>query len=239
VTSPRAELARIAGLPDAEIDLAEAALWIAAEEHAGVDVRACLRRLDALAEALARDWPARGGLADRVARLNRHLFAEHGFRGNQRDYYDPRNSFLDQVIERRLGIPITLAIVYMAVARRLGLDARGISFPGHFLVKCVDPREGELVVDAFAGSVVSLAECQRRLDAAAGRHLRLDPAVHLRAATPREILVRVLGNLKQIFHAKGDLAGALACCDRILLLTPDEPMAQRERDALRARVRVH
>lgn len=239
MTSPRDAFARIARLPDAEIDLAEAALWIAAEEHPGVDVAESLRRLDALAEALAPGWPQGGTLADRVARLNRYLFAEQGFRGNLRDYYDPRNSYLDQVIDRRLGIPITLAIVYMAVASRLGLDCRGISFPGHFLVKCVDADEGELVVDAFSGALVSRAECQRRLDAVAGRRLRLDPALHLRAASAREILVRVLANLKQIFHAKGDLAGALACCDRILLLTPDAPLEQRERDALRARVRVH
>jgi regulator of sirC expression with transglutaminase-like and TPR domain len=239
VTVPRDAFARIAGLPDPEIDLAEAALWIAAEEQPGVDVAGYLRRLDALAEAAAPEFPERGTLPEKVARLNRYLFAEQGFRGNQKAYYDPRNSFLDQVIERRLGIPITLAIVYIAVAGRLGLDCRGISFPGHFLVKCVDAREGELVVDAFAGGVLSRAECQRRLDAAAGRHLRLDPAVHLRAATPREILVRVLANLKQIFHASGDLPGALACCERILLLTPDSPLDQRERDALRARVRVH
>ena len=239
MSSPRAELARIAGLPDAEIDLAEAALWIAAEEQTAVDVAACLRRLDALAETLARNWPEHGSLADKVARLNRFLFAEQGFRGNQGAYYDPRNSFLDQVIERRIGIPITLAIVYMAVAARLRLDCRGISFPGHFLVKCVDARDGELVVDPFAGAVLSRAECQRRLDAAAGRHLRLDPTVHLRAATPREILARVLTNLKQIFHARDDLAGALACCDRILLFTPDALPELREQEVLRARVRVH
>jgi regulator of sirC expression with transglutaminase-like and TPR domain len=239
VSSPRAELARIAGLPDAGIDLAEAALWIAAEEHAGVDVAASLRRLDALAEAAAPGWPERGALAEKVARLNRFLFTEQGFRGNQRAYYDPRNSFLDQVIERRLGIPITLSIVYMAVAGRRGLDCRGISFPGHFLVKCVDAREGEIVVDAFAGAVVSRAECQRRLDAAAGRPVRLDPGVHLRAATPREILARVLANLKQIYHAMNDLSGALACCDRILLLTPDALPELREQEVLRARVRVH
>jgi regulator of sirC expression with transglutaminase-like and TPR domain len=239
LSSPRAEFARIAGLPDSEIDLAEAALWIAAEEQPEVDVVACLRRLDALAAALAPGLSERGPLADQVARLNRFLFAEQGFRGNQRAYYDPRNSFLDQVIERRLGIPITLALVYMAVAGRVGLDCRGISFPGHFLVKCVDARDGELVVDPFAGAVLSRADCQRRLDAAAGRHLRLDPAVHLRAAAPREILARVLANLKQIYYAKDDLAGALACCDRILLLTPDALPELREREDLRARVRVH
>jgi regulator of sirC expression with transglutaminase-like and TPR domain len=239
VSSPRAELARIAGLPDSDIDLAEAALWIAAEEHPGVDVARCLRRLDALAAALAPGWPERGALADRVGRLNRFLFAEHGFRGNERAYYDPRNSCLDQVIERRLGIPITLAIVYMAVASRRGIDCRGISFPGHFLVKCVAAREGEIVVDAFAGAVLSRAECQRRLDAAAGQHVPLDPAVHLRAASAREILVRVLTNLKQIYHARSDLVGALACCDRILLLTPDALPELREQEILRARVRVH
>ena len=226
MTSPRDAFARIARLPDAEIDLAEAALWIAAEEHPGVDVAESLRRLDALAEALAPGWPQGGTLADRVARLNRYLFAEQGFRGNQRDYYDPRNSYLDQVIDRRLGIPITLAIVYMAVASRLGLDCRGISFPGHFLVRCAD---GDEIVDAFYGRTLGRDECEARLANALGPGVELRPELHLRDATPREILVRMLANLQRIFASRGDAERLLACCDRILLLTPRDPMALRER----------
>jgi regulator of sirC expression with transglutaminase-like and TPR domain len=239
VTSPRDELVRIAALPDDQVDLAAAALWIAAEECPRLDVPAYLARLDEMAAALAPSWPATADVAARVARLNRFLFAEQGFRGNAADYYDPRNSYLNEVLDRRLGIPITLSIVYIAVGRRLDLDVRGICFPGHFLVKCPGPDGGQVVVDAFLGTALSPAACSRRLAAAAGRPTALDPAVHLRSAAPREILVRVLGNLKQIFLTRGDLVGALACSERILLLTPDEPLERRDRDALRARVRLH
>jgi regulator of sirC expression with transglutaminase-like and TPR domain len=238
VKSPRDEFARAAGAAADEIDLAAAALWIAAEEVPGLDVPAYLARLEALAGALAPAWPADAALALRVACLNRFLFEEQGFRGNTADYYDPRNSYLNEVIDRKLGIPITLSIVYIAVARHLGLDARGISFPGHFLVKCLG-AEGYVVVDAFAGAALSRSECQERLGAVAGREVALDPALHLRAATGSEVLVRTLSNLKQIYLARGDLAGTLSCVDRILLLTPDDPLERRDRDALRGRLPVH
>ncbi len=248
--SPRDEFARIAALKDSGIDLAEAALWIAAEEYPGLDVPAYLARLDDLAQAAAPTLPKGADLSFRVAHLNRFLFVECGFRGNRNAYYDPRNSYLNEVIERRLGIPITLSLVYMAVAERVGLDTSGLSFPGHFLLKCVGERqagvdasadegEREVVVDAFAGGTLSFAECEGRLSAAAGRPVALDPALHLRAASRREVLVRVLTNLKQIFLSRDDHGAALSCCDRILLLTPGAPRELEERDALRARVRVH
>ena len=238
-SSPRDEFARLAALPDGEIDLAEAALWIAAEEYPQLDVAGYLEKLAALSEKLALDWPRDADLARRVQRLNRFLFAEQGLRGNTSNFYDPRNSYLNEVIDRKLGIPITLCILYIAVGRRLGLDVRGISFPGHFLAKCTGDDGAAIVVDAFAGVALSFAECQKRLDAVTDRPTRLDPALHLRAASNGEILVRVLTNLKQVFLSRGDLEGALSCCDRILLLTPDAPLEQRDRDALRARVRVH
>jgi regulator of sirC expression with transglutaminase-like and TPR domain len=238
VSSPRDAFTRIATGPDAGIDLAEASLWIAAEEYRALDVAGYLARLAAMAWQLASDWPRDADLATRVARLNRFLFVEQGLRGNRDDYYDPRNSFLNEVIDRGLGIPITLCIVYIAVGRRLGLDVRGISFPGHFLAKCVDDAE-QIVVDAFAGGALSPVECQRRLDAVNERPVPLDLALHLRAASNHEILVRVLSNLKQIYVSRGDLEGALSCSDRILLLTPSAPLELRDRDALRRRVRLH
>ena len=124
-SSPRDEFARLAALPDGEIDLAEAALWIAAEEYPRLDVAGYLEKLDALSERLAPDWPRDADLARRVQRLNRFLFAEQGLRGNTSHFYDPRNSYLNEVIDRKLGIPITLCILYIAVGRRLGLDVRG------------------------------------------------------------------------------------------------------------------
>lgn len=238
-SSPRDEFARLAALADGEIDLAEAALWIAAEEYAQLDVAAYLEKLDALSKLLALDWPQDADLAGRVQRLNRFLFTEQGLRGNTSQYYDPRNSYLNEVIDRKRGIPITLCILYIAVGRRLGLDVGGISFPGHFLAKCTGDDGAAVVVDAFAGVVLSHSECQKRLDAVTDRPTRLDPALHLRAASNGEILVRVLTNLKQVFLSRRDLEGALSCSDRILLLTPGEPLELRDRDALRAQVRVH
>ncbi|HTO08106.1 MAG TPA: transglutaminase-like domain-containing protein, partial [Myxococcota bacterium] len=126
----RVQFERIAALDDPRIDLAEAALWIAAEEYPELDVAAQLAKLDALAAA-AMSRVTRGADAlERVERLNDFLYRESGFSGNRADYYDARNSFLNDVLERRTGIPITLAIVWISVAERLGLAAHGIGFPG-------------------------------------------------------------------------------------------------------------
>lgn len=238
MSSPRDEFARIARLPDAEIDLAEAALWIAAEEYRELDVPAYLARLDTWAESLRPEWPADAPLVLRAERLLRFLVQERKLRGNADAYYDPRNSYLNEVLDRGLGIPITLCIVHIAFGRRLGLDVHGICFPGHFLAKYRSGAQ-EVVIDAFAGVLLSRADCQKRLDKLTGGATPLDPAVHLAAATHAEILVRVLTNLKQIFLARGDLEGALSCSDRILLLVPGALQEQRDRDALRKRVRIH
>lgn len=237
-TDPQALRARrrftsLAALPDAEIDLAEACLWIAAESRPEIDVGAALRQLDALAE------PARGPVGaatsdeERVHALNRVLFEVEGFRGNRDDYYDPANSDLGLVLERRTGIPITLSIVYLEVAWRLGLHAAGVSFPGHFLAKVVGDRE--IVVDAFEGRILDEGECGERLRAALGPGARFDRS-WLRAARNKEILARVLANLKQIHIDRDEPARALACCERILLLAPDAPLELRDRGLLYARL---
>ena len=229
----RVEFGRIAALPDARIDLAEGALWIAAEEYPDLDVPAYLARLAELA-SLAETRVTRSGSArERIERLNDFLYRECGFSGNREDYYDARNSFLNDVLERRTGIPITLAIVYVSVAGKLGLAARGIGFPGHFLVRA--GGADEILVDPFAGSLVTRAECEARLRAAAGAEVPLDPSLH--EPTPaRQILARVLRNLKQIWLAREDWARALACTERILLLAPDAPLELRDRGLIFARL---
>ncbi len=223
---PRERFAELAGLRDEQIDLATAALWIAAEEYPSLDVAETRARLDALAEDARSDVEAQGSLDARLDHLNRFVFERAGFRGNAKEYYDPRNSYLNEVLERRQGIPITLAIVYLTLGRRLGLDVHGVSFPGHFLVKT---GAGELVIDPFVGSRLSHAECEARLRRAVGRPIAFEPELHLRTATHREILVRVLSNLKQIFARQRDFGRTLACCDRILLLEPDAPHELRDR----------
>ena len=234
--SARERFALIAAGPEAEIDLAEAALWLAAESCEGIDVPRSLARLDALADAL-RGPVARGiSLAERVAALNHELFEVHGFRGAHDDYYDPRNSFLNEVLERRRGIPISLCVLYMEIARRLGLHVEGISFPGHFLAKAVAaPASGdagglpeEILIDAFEGRVLSFEECQERLRVVLGAQVALTPDL-LRAASKKQILLRMLSNLKSIHAALEQYEAALACCDRSLLLVPDAPLEHRDR----------
>jgi regulator of sirC expression with transglutaminase-like and TPR domain len=224
---PRARFAELANLRDEEIDLATAALWIAAEEYPELDVAATRDRLDSLAEEARAGIEAAEATEARVDALNQFVFEQAGFHGNQTEYYDPRNSYLNDVLELRRGIPITLAIVYVTLGEQLGLDVRGVSFPGHFLVKCV--AEDDIVIDPFAGCRLSHETCEARLQRAVGRAIAFEPALHLRAATHREILVRVLSNLKQIFAQQRDFGRTLACCDRILLLEPDAPLELRDR----------
>ena len=232
--NPRESFARIARLPDAEIDLAEAALLIAAEEYPSLDVASYLARLDALADAAGPLVREAEGAAERVSRLNHYLFVEQGFSGNRASYEDPRNSFLSDVLDRALGIPITLSVVYVEVARRLELPVCGVGFPGHFLAK----YEGspEILIDPFFGRVLSEDECRQRLRALLGAQEVLDPGMHLRPATPREILVRMLGNLKHLYVRSADFGRALACCERILLLDPDAPLELRDRGVVYERL---
>ena len=233
----RERFSAIAAQADEDIDLAEAALVIAAEEYDSLDIDYYLGRLDALAadEALA-GAPA-SDPSERVSQLNRYLFDTCGFSGNRDQYEDPRNSFLNEVLERRSGIPISLALVYMEVGRRIGLPTAGIGFPGHFLVKVSGPEE--IIVDAFHGRVVSLAECEQQLRAVTRSKVALDPEVHLRAATTREILARMLTNLKQIGLRGGEFERALGCSDRILLLIPGAPEELRDRALLNEKLQYY
>lgn len=227
--SPRERFAELARAPESSIDLGEAALLIAAEAYPNLDVHAYLQRLDALAqEAHTLVHSARSG-SEQIARLNHFLFVEKGFTGNQKRYYDRRNSFLNEVLDRHTGIPLTLALVYMEVARRLSLPVQGVGFPGHFLAKYVG--EEEIIIDAFFGEVLTEAECRERLQSVLGPDANFDRR-YLRAATPKEILVRMLSNLKQIHIGAQEFEAALSCSERILLLTPDAPPELRDRGLL-------
>ena len=224
---PRERFAELARLPDARIELARAALWIAAEEYPALDVEGQLARLDALAALAEPRLREAASEAERALRLLRFLHDEQGFVGNQERYGDPRNSFLNEVLERRRGIPISLALILLEVARRLGLPLAGVSFPGHFLVKLEGPVLR--VLDPFHGRVLDLAECRARLEAALGPQAVFVPERQLRATGPREILVRMLTNLKHLYLHARDLGRSLGCCERILLLVPDAPQELRDR----------
>ncbi|HEY8156570.1 MAG TPA: tetratricopeptide repeat protein [Myxococcota bacterium] len=228
--NPRDAFAELLRGPDERIDLARSALLIAAEEYPSLDVAHYLDRLDALAREVAPRLEGAHSAAERVSVLNRFLFAERGFAGNREHYEDPRNSFLNEVLDRCAGIPITLSLVYMEVARRAGVAVDGVGFPGHFLVKLGEPGQpGPIVVDAFFGTVLTREECQLRLAAVLGAAAQLRPELHLRKASAREILVRLLGNLKVLYVRSADFGRALACCERILLVEPDAPHELRDR----------
>lgn len=211
--------------------MARASLAVASEEYPELDEGRYLRALDELASGVHSGLPSGASPERKVGRLNSYLFHELGFRGNQTDYYDPRNSFLNEVLDRRIGIPLTLGIVYMEVGRRCGLRVDGVGFPGHFLCK-VQLDGGELVVDPFhRGQLLGLDEIKRRLQAAVGGQVKLDARV-LRAARPREILVRMLQNLRSVYAERNDMPRALSAVDRLLLLAPQNIRGLRERAQL-------
>jgi regulator of sirC expression with transglutaminase-like and TPR domain len=227
----------LAALPDECIDVAVGAALIARDAYAQLDVDRLVSRFDEMAAPLAARGVSSLSPDEQVRAVSSRLYDELGFRGNERDYYEPKNSLLPDVLDRKLGIPITLALVYCEVARRAGVRARGVSFPGHFLVR-VDPPSREdapITVDPFfGGRPLDDAGLQKLLTRASStQKLGLE---HLAPATPRAILVRMLINLKWIYATRGDLARALLALDRIISLTPNSAPALRERGLLAARL---
>jgi regulator of sirC expression with transglutaminase-like and TPR domain len=197
-----------------------------------------MAQLDAIAATIRGRLAADAPADQKVAAINRHLFGELGFTGNVEAYYDPRNSYLNEVLERRIGIPITLSIVYLEVARRLGLPAQGVAFPGHFLVK-VRLTGGALVLDPFGGGAPqSERELRERLERGLQKRRvgRAELAAYLEPATAREIVARVLRNLKSIYLQSGALEAALAVMHRLVLVVPESAEELRDRGLVYARL---
>ncbi len=215
----RSRFAEIVSREDAAINLAEAALLIAAEEYPRLDVELYLDRLDYFADlARERAAVARDGI-DIITALNATLFDQLGFRGNRESYYDPRNSYLNEVIDRRTGIPITLTVVYIEVAKRIGFPIKGVGLPFHFIAKH-EAEGGDVFIDPFnAGGLLGSAGCDELITQMSGGRLELRPE-HLEAVTNKQILTRMLSNLLGV-HSASDLRRALAAIDRILLINPD------------------
>jgi regulator of sirC expression with transglutaminase-like and TPR domain len=232
-SSPRERFAAIAELPDEHIDLAEAALWIAAEEQPGLDPALWLARLDEMAARLRPRLERVPDELGRVERLAGFLVDEVGLRGNAEDYYDPRNSLLNEVLARGLGIPITLALVYMEVGRRAGVPLDGVGFPGHFLLRhSLCPR---LLFDPFdGGRLLTEEDCRGMLDRLSGGTLAFDPRL-LKPASPRHILIRMLNNLRRVYLHRGEFLRTIGALDRVLLLDPDDVGARRDRGLLSLR----
>lgn len=201
------------------IPLARGALLLAKDEYPELDVDQCLEKIAALAREAEPAVRAGADTVEKVQLLSEFLFTRKGFEGNRDQFGDPRNSFLNDVLERRLGIPITLSVLYIEVGRRLGLNLFGVSFPTHFLVKAVDDR-GELIIDPFnGGSILGLDEIRARLTQIYGQPVEVQPAM-LKAVGARHILVRMLRNLKNIYNSGADWPRTLAALDRILMLDP-------------------
>jgi len=220
-------------VPDEQIDLARAALTIAQTEYPTLDIDEYVSRIEALAHAVRAHVPDFGDISESVTALNRVLFEVEGFRGNRDDYYDARNSFLNDVLDRKVGIPISLAVIYMEVARRIGFPLVGVGMPGHFLLKHYDVDGRQIIIDPFnQGSILSDAECQHRLDEIYSGQLPLQPQF-LEAVTRRQILVRMLNNLRGIYISARNFKKALPIVDLILAIYPRSPEDVKQRALLR------
>ena len=229
------QLERFAEIVSREhFDLAEASLLLAQDAYPGIEVAGYLGRLDDIAGAIHRRLAGDAFAEQKVRALNYYLFNELRYCGNIDDYYDPRNSYLNEVMERRTGIPITLSIVYLEIGRRIGLNLKGVSFPGHFLVK-LSVKRGELVLDPFTGGEAqSEADLRQRLAQVlpSGQAERAKLEQYLEPATPRQIIARVLRNLKNIYLQTGKLEPALAVMHRMLLVVPESAEELRDRGLL-------
>lgn len=227
---------------DASLSLTEAAASIAQDEFPALDIAAVLAEVDALADRLRRRLPADAAPLQRLRLLNHYFFEELGFAGNVNDYYRADNSFLHVVLETRRGIPITLAVLYVELATQVGLQAAGVSFPGHFLVKLQLDRIGrgaEVIIDPFTGHSLSQEELTDRLAPYKANRGLTGPfdvplGLFLQSATPREVLARMLRNLKEIHRSAQDWPRALAVLQRLTVLLPEAFEEVRDRGLVQA-----
>jgi regulator of sirC expression with transglutaminase-like and TPR domain len=228
------EFREFAQRPDAELDPVLGALLISRDAHPRLSVEAEREKLLSLAEPLrGRGLAGASNVAQALA-LADHIYGRLGFRGNVDEYYDPENSHLSCVVARRMGIPITLALVYCAIAGELGVPARGVGFPGHFLVRI----EGDppVFVDPFdSGCLLNRAGLAALWARIQGARSPVDPR-WLEPAGPRAILVRVLMNLRGAHAARGDFPALLVALDRALELVPDSPQELRDRGLVSLRL---
>ncbi len=216
---------------DDSIPLFEAALAIAQDADPALDLIEPQAEIDALAARLMRRLPSDASQLQKLRMLNHYFYRELGFGGNVNDYYDPDNSYLHRVIRTRRGIPISLAVVYMELAQQIGLNVRGISFPGHFLMK-LSVQTGDIILDPFNGASLSREELEERLAPYAEQQVYaadMPLAAHLQPAEPREILARMLRNLKSLFVEYQRWPRLLGVQKRLVILLPDEITERRDR----------
>jgi regulator of sirC expression with transglutaminase-like and TPR domain len=218
--------------PDNRLDLGRAALLIATEQYPGLDILRYVAKLEVMAAAVRAGVTTTDDPLQKIEHLNAYLFEERRFRGNTQEYYDPRNSFLNEVLDRRLGIPITLSVVYMEVGRRVGMPLQGVGMPGHFLMKYADP-EGDIYIDPFnKGRVLSRDACEELL-----QEMYSEPVAFqedfLAPVGKKQILSRILMNLKAIYMHNKDYLKALSVVERLLIVQPNIAQEMKDRAALR------
>ena len=218
---------------DAQIPLLEAAISLGQDEHPDLDVQAVLAQIDALAGRLRERVPADAAPLHRLRLLNRYFFRELGFAGNVNDYQAIDNSYVHRVLETRRGIPISLAVIYQELATQISLTARGISFPGHFLVKLKMPA-GEAVLDPFTGQTLSREALEERLDPYRRQQglvgdFDVPLGLFLQPAEPRDVLARMLNNLKRLHQEQADWGRLLAVQHRLVRLLPQRWEERRDR----------
>src|SRR6516225_6472232 len=220
-----AALTALAADPHAPFDLAELALWLARDEYPQLDVEAYLGEVAGMAHEVTRYL--KGGLEARVNGLCRYLFHDMGFRGNKQDYSDPRNSYLNQVLDRRSGIPISLSAVAIAVGARAGLEVVGVGLPGHFVAKAVAGRQ-EVLFDPFhGGRLLTPEQCERLVEQVTGMPFEAT-AANLEALRLGRMVQRMLTNLKSVYLRDGDFARAARVIQRLRRLDPADLLQQRD-----------
>ncbi|MEO8938500.1 MAG: tetratricopeptide repeat protein, partial [Burkholderiaceae bacterium] len=246
--TPLAYFATLVSQPDdgEDMPLTEAALAIAQDVYPRLDLAATQSDIDRLAATLKARLPADAGQVHKLRLLNRYFFHELGFAGNANDYYDPANSYLSKVLERRRGIPISLAVLLMEIGHQVGLPLRGVAFPGHFLVK-LKVRAGDLYLDPMSGESLSREQLEERLSEfletsrspptdAGSSAFEIALGQALREASSREILARMLRNLKGIYHGRNDYARLLAVQNRLVVLLPEQFEERRDRGLVYAQL---
>ncbi len=218
---------------DEHFPLLEAAAAVAQDEYPELDVQRVLGDVDQLLARLKRRLASDAPALQRLRALNQFFFRDLSFGGNLNDYYDPDNSYLHAVLRTRRGIPITLAVIWLELAAGLGLRAHGVAFPGHFMVKVTLPK-GQVIIDPFTGQSLSREELSQRLEPYRQRSGLVDEfevplGLYLQSASPRDIIARMLRNLKEIYMSQEDHARLIAVLDRLLVLQPESWSDHRDR----------
>jgi regulator of sirC expression with transglutaminase-like and TPR domain len=231
----RADFVRLMSRSEADLDLAHAALLVAAESHPDLDVQGELQRIEAWADELKQHLEPSFNNLQKLARLRRFAFEQLGLRGDANDYYSPSNSLLHEVMSRRRGIPLTLSILFLELGWRIGMPIEGVGFPGHFLVRLAG-EEQDVILDPYRRGVQVHEEDRRRmLEEITGGRLPYDDAM-MASVGKRDMIVRLLRNLKAAYLREQDDARALLAVEKLLVVLPEDPEETRDRGLLRYRL---